>query len=193
MLTRVHADAFSFWSIVLSTLLILLVFVLHNLVQIWVASRYGDPTPYHEEGFTRDPRQYFDMLGLCSFFLLGIGWTPRITLGSAYQYVSKSAEVMIWYSGPLTFLLMALVYNLLSAVFYVTNMRYINISLGTAGCYMVLHALAHLLPIWPLDGGQAALAWGDVRLADGNCFIWLLQRPNGIIKCRARCKVHVVS
>ncbi|MEM6430777.1 MAG: hypothetical protein AAF708_16175 [Deinococcota bacterium] len=164
MLVRSHRDIFSILSIILSIALVILAFVLHNVLQTWLMSRYGNRAPHHQPSFSPQLRHHIDMLGAISLLLLGIGWAKPVTLDPAYQQLSKRLELVIWYSGPAAFLIFALLYNLLSALTSIRGWLYLDISFGTAGYYLLIHVIAHLLPIWLFDGAKGALIWGDRRI-----------------------------
>jgi len=69
-------------------------------------------------------------------------------------------EALVWYSGPLAYLIVALLCYLATVLF----LRFGSVELAQAfaisGDFAILHAVINLFPVFPLDGARAALAWG---------------------------------
>jgi len=131
--------------------------VVHNLVQAWVATRYGDDLPRRMGFLTLDPKVHLDPLGLLFLVLLGFGWPKSVPfrLGGV-----KGAIVAL--SGPVGFLAAGFVYLLLASLLP-QGLGFGPISLGlrVAAATMVLEAAVFLFPVPPLDGARAVSAAGS--------------------------------
>ena len=64
--------------LVISAIVMIIALIFHNVLQSWVASRYGDNNPRFA-GFMRfDPQQQLEPIGVLLLFLLGFGWPKAI-------------------------------------------------------------------------------------------------------------------
>lgn len=152
--------------LVISGVIMVFALILHNIVQTYVASRYGDNSPKFA-GFNRfDPQQQLEPMGVLFLFLLGFGWPKAIPANSRNYRGHGRQEALVWYSGPLTYLAVAFASVLLGSILLASsgNLELFQAFMAAAS-YAVLHAVINLFPVYPLDGARAALAWGnnDVR------------------------------
>ncbi|MGC8967281.1 MAG: site-2 protease family protein [Thermus sp.] len=128
--------------------------VLHNLLQAWLADRYGERAPRWQGFLSLDPRVHLEPLGLLLLVLLGFGWprpVPTRLPGSKGFWVALM--------GPLGFFLAAFLYGLLA--------RFLPYPFGE-GLFvgqrlMLLHAAIYLFPVPPLDGAKALYAVGGLE------------------------------
>jgi Zn-dependent protease len=130
-----------------------------------VASRYGDNSARFS-GFMRfDPQQHLEPFGALFLFLLGFGWPKTIPTNSRNYRGRGRQEALVWYSGPLTYLVVAFICYIVTFIF--NNLTQVQLARAflAAGDFAVVHAVINLFPVFPLDGARAALAWGnaDVR------------------------------
>ena len=150
--------------LVISAIVMVMALILHNMVQTFVAARYGD-TRAKFSGFGKfDPQQQLEPMGVLFLFLLGFGWPKKIPTESR-NYRGKQ-EALVWYSGPLTYLGVALASYLVGAILLQFGGQIQLFSaFVAAGNFAIIHAVINLFPVYPLDGAKAALAWGnaDVR------------------------------
>ncbi|GEM89284.1 MULTISPECIES: site-2 protease family protein [Oceanithermus] len=131
--------------------------VVHNLVQAWLADRYGDALPRRMGFLTLDAKTHLDPLGLLFLALLGFGW-PR----SVPFRLNGSKGLIVALSGPVGFLLAAFVYLLVASLLPRSlGLDQIAFGLQVAAGVMVIEAAVFLFPVPPLDGARAIYAAGS--------------------------------
>ncbi len=150
-------------TLIISFIVMIFALIFHNVAQSWVASRYGDNSPRFSGFMSFDPQQQLEPFGVALLALLGFGWPKTLPVNSR-QYKGKQ-EAIVWYAGPLSYLIVGFVSVLIGSVFLAFNQPALYRSFLIAGSFAVLHAIINLFPVYPLDGARAALAWGnrDVR------------------------------
>lgn len=154
----------NFWNnptvLVISAIVMIMALIFHNMAQAWVAARYGDHSPKLSGYMGFDPQLQLEPFGVLFLFLLGFGWPRAIPVNSRNVRGRGREEAIIWYSGPLTYLLVATVSYLLTVIFLSAGSGELASAFAVAGDLAILHAVINLFPVFPLDGARAALAWG---------------------------------
>lgn len=150
--------------LVISAIVMVMALILHNIVQTYVAARFGD-TRAKFSGFGKfDPQQQLEPYGVLFMFLLGFGWPKTIpTEGRNYR---GNQEAFVWYSGPLTYLVVALLSYIVGVLLgQFGGQQELFQAFAVAGNFAITHAVINVFPVYPLDGAKAALVWGnaDVR------------------------------
>ncbi|CAN5623310.1 membrane protein [soil metagenome] len=147
----------------LAIVAVVMVFALifHNVVQAYVAQRYGDSSPKYAGYMRFDPQGQLEPIGVLLLFILGFGWPKQVPVNSRNVRGRGREEAVIWYSGPAAYLLIAFVCVLAARIFLVTGSLLLYRSFLLAASVAVLHATINLFPVFPLDGAKAALAWGS--------------------------------
>ncbi len=131
--------------------------VMHNLVQAWLADRYGDSLPRRMGFLSLDAKTHLDPLGLLFLALLGFGWPKSVPFR-----LNGSKGLVVALSGPAGFLAAAFVYLLLAALLPpVFALDQIALGLRVAAGVMVIEAAVFLFPVPPLDGARAVYAAGS--------------------------------
>lgn len=151
-------------TLVISAIIMIMALIFHNIVQAYVASRYGDNSARFA-GFMRfDPQQHLEPFGALFLFLLGFGWPKTIPTNSRNYKGRGRQEAWVWYSGPLTYLTVAFVCYIVTFVF--NNLGQVQLARAflAAGDIAIVHAVINLFPVFPLDGARAALAWGNADI-----------------------------
>lgn len=151
--------------LIISAVVMIIALIFHNILQSWVAARYGDSSP-RLAGFMRfDPQQQLEPLGVLFLFLLGFGWPKPIPVNGRNYRGRGRQEALVWYAGPLAYLIVAFLSMLAGTVIVAAGG---NVTLYRAfliaASYAVLHAVINLFPVFPLDGARAALAWGNAEV-----------------------------
>jgi Zn-dependent protease len=136
-------------------------FMFHNIFQTWVASRYGDSTPQMRGFLSFEPQQHINPMGLLLLVLLGFGWPNQITLNSQSFRGKEGQEAMVWYAGPMAYLIVAFACVLLGYTFNSFGNRDLFVSFLHTSQIATLHAIINLFPLLPLDGGYAQIAVGN--------------------------------
>lgn len=149
--------------LVISAIVMIFALMFHNVFQAWVASRFGDNSPRYAGFMSFEPQQHLEPMGVLFLFLLGFGWTrPIATNSRSYR---GNREALVWYAGPLAYLIVAFVSLLISAVFLSLGDANLGRAFAIAGGqFAMLHAVINLFPLYPLDGARAALVWGPPEL-----------------------------
>jgi Zn-dependent protease len=172
---------------------VLFAITVHEVTHGWIASRLGDPTARMLGRLTLNPIKHIDPLGTVLLPLIMMvltqgrfvfGWAKPVPITPQNLRNPKRDMALVALGGPLSNLLMALLWALL--------MR-IAISIGpepgSAGMFLfyvgdagiqinIFLALLNMLPIPPLDGGRVAvgllpgpLSWQLSRLEPYGFFI----------------------
>jgi Zn-dependent protease len=148
-------------DLIIVALVMILALVFHNVFQAYVASRYGDANPRFAGYMSFDIQRHLEPTGVLFLFLLGFGWPQAIPTNSRNYRGRGKQEAVVWYSGPLAYLIVALVASLVAAIFASANSPILARSFILASGTAVIHAVINLFPVFPLDGAKAALAWGN--------------------------------
>jgi Zn-dependent protease len=149
----------------------------HEVAHGWVAKKMGDPTADNLGRLTLNPIKHIDLLG--TIILPGLllitgtgfifGWAKPVPVDA--RYFKKPLRDMAWVAaaGPLSNLLMALLWALLARLGVILNVETISlpmIYMGIAGISINLVLfLINLLPIPPLDGSRILTAFLPPKLA----------------------------
>ena len=152
-------------TLVISAVVMVIALMFHNVFQAWVASRYGDNGPRFSGYMSFDPQQQLEPIGVVFLFLLGFGWPRAIPTNSRNYRGRGRQEAIVWYSGPLAYLIITLLCYLVALIFQNLARQDLALAFVRTGDIATLHAVINLFPVYPLDGAKAALAWGnaDVR------------------------------
>jgi len=151
--------------LIVASLIMVMALIFHNIVQTWVARRFGDLTPTYQ-GFGRfDPQTHLEPIGVFLLLLLGFGWAKQVPVNSRNYAGRGRQEAIVWYSGPAAFLLVATVVWFVAVVLNTAGAGSSLVgAFVVAGNVAILHAVVHLFPVFPLDGARAALAWGSPQV-----------------------------
>jgi len=148
-------------TLVISAVVMVIALMFHNVFQAWVASRYGDNGPRFSGYMSFDPQQQLEPIGVVFLFLLGFGWPRAIPTNSRNYRGRGRQEAIVWYSGPLAYLIIAFLCYLAYAIFFRVGQQSLANAFSATGGIAILHAVINLFPVYPLDGAKAALAWGN--------------------------------
>jgi Zn-dependent protease len=165
VLIRYLQGAYNTTDLIIVSIVMIFALVFHNVAQAWVASRYGDATARFSGFLSFDFQRHLEPIGVLFLFLLGFGWPRPIPTNSRNYRGRGRQEALVWYSGPLAYLLVAFVATLVAAIFAALGSPILARAFILASSVAILHAVINLFPVFPLDGAKAALAWGnpDVR------------------------------
>ena len=148
-------------DLIIVALVMIVALVFHNVLQTYVASRYGDASPRFAGYMKFDLQRQLEPTGVLFLFLLGFGWPQPIPTSSRNYRGRGQQEALVWYSGPLAYLIVAFVSTFIGAIFASAGSPILARSFLLAASVAVLHAVINLFPVFPLDGAKAALAWGN--------------------------------
>jgi len=163
--------------IVVWVLPVIFAITVHEVAHGWVAKLKGDMTAFREGRLSLNPIKHIDPLGtiiLPGILLLtgtGIifGWAKPVPVDG--RYFKKPLQDMAWVAaaGPLSNLMMALMWALLARIGVLVQVEVVSLPLiymGVAGISINLVLfLINLLPIPPLDGGRVLTGFLPPRMA----------------------------
>ena len=177
MLLRTSGDPA---TLLISFAVMIFALIFHNVAQAFMASRYGDQTPRYTGYLSFDFKKHLDPMGVIFLLILGLGWSQNVPVNSRNYPRKGYGEIIVWYSGPAAFFLVAFVSALFAEAFRDANIPVLFEAFYVAALYAVFHGVIHLFPVWPLDGAKAALAWGNRSVRD---FVYKVQSfyPFGFI------------
>ena len=147
--------------LVIASIVMLMALIFHNIAQAWMASRFGDATPRYQGFMAFDPKTHLEPLGVLFLFILGFGWTRQVPVNSRNYGGKGRQEALVWYTGPLAYLLVATVAYVVAFTFLRLESPLLASAFAVTGDVAILHAVINLFPVYPLDGARAALAWGN--------------------------------
>ena len=148
-------------TLVVSAIVMVFALMFHNVFQTWVAGKLGDARPRLGGFGTFEPQQQLEPIGIALLFLLGFGWPKMIPIASRNYGNRGRNEALVWYAGPLSYLIVAFACVLIGAVFEASGQPPLRASFNAAAGFAVLHAVINLFPVFPLDGAMGALAIGN--------------------------------
>jgi Zn-dependent protease len=146
---------------IVSVIILVFSVILHEVAHGYMADYLGDPTARREGRLTLNPVPHIDMYGSIIIPLslalmqapILFGWAKPVPY-NPYNIRHKAGEVLVAAAGPLTNLLLALVFGVLIRVglgegdALVSSMLYSVVSIN------VLLTVFNLIPIPPLDGSK---------------------------------------
>ena len=165
-------------SMLLSLPIILLSLSVHETAHGYMAYRLGDPTARNLGRLTLNPLKHLDPMGFICMLLAGFGWANPVPINSRYFRKPRRDIALVGVAGPLSNLLLALVFLLLLRFigfgWLVTlplrtqlqaNLVYFTVLFLYYGVYMnVTLAVFNLLPVPPLDGSRIFYVFLPPRL-----------------------------
>jgi len=147
-------------------IIIILIFsvILHELAHGYSALMLGDPTAKYSGRLTLNPLKHIDPFGsvilpLILYILPGsliFGWAKPVPYNPYNLRNQKWGEAIVAISGPLTNILIALVFGLIirfGVSFSLVSDAFVNLSSIIVIMNIVL-AIFNLVPIPPLDGSK---------------------------------------
>ena len=100
---------------------ILVAFTFHEFAHAWMADRLGDKTPKLQGRLSLNPFVHIDIFGFIMILLFKFGWAkPVQTNPSAYKNYYKD-DLKVSIAGPVANFLVAVVFTLISVIFYFIN------------------------------------------------------------------------
>src|SRR5690606_33215871 len=93
--------------VVIGVIVMLAALIFHNIFQTWVAARLGDHSPRLAGFGAFEPARHLDGFGVILLLILGFGWPRQIPVNS--RNYRRRQEAIVWYSGPVAYLLVSFV------------------------------------------------------------------------------------
>ena len=159
-------------SLLLSVPIIFLALSVHETAHGYVAYKLGDPTARSLGRLTLNPIKHIDPLGFVCMLVAGFGWAKPVPINSRYFKKPKRDMALTALAGPLSNLLLAVVFALLlkgvallwnvfpPSAEITFNIYMWSIELISIGIRMnVVFAVFNMLPVPPFDGSRIFLTF----------------------------------
>lgn len=158
-------------QLLLCLLIILLSLSLHETAHGYVAYKLGDPTAHSLGRLTLNPLRHLDPIGFLCMLLFGFGWAKPVPINTRYFKHPKRDMALTGVAGPLSNLLLAMVFTLLLKIADATlmNIGYHSEITAQMASYLMIFlflgiqlnvglAIFNLIPLPPLDGSRVFYA-----------------------------------
>ena len=142
---------------------LLVCFPVHECAHAWTADRLGDSTGRQRGRISLNPFRHLDYMGTISILLIGVGYAKPVPVNTGRFRHRKRDYALMALAGPVSNLLMAVVFLLILRAIAFSSMledyKQLTIGLLTYAAYInVSLAVFNLLPIPPLDGSRVITA-----------------------------------
>jgi len=92
-------------------------FTVHEVAHAYCSYKLGDPTAKNMGRLTLNPLKHLDILGTIMLLLFGFGWAKPVPINPLYYDDRKRGTMLVSIAGPLSNILMALVFSFPMAYF----------------------------------------------------------------------------
>ena len=142
---------------------LLVCFPVHECAHAWTADRLGDSTGRQRGRISLNPFRHLDYMGTISILLIGVGYAKPVPVNTGRFRNRKRDYALTALAGPVSNLLMAVVFLLILRAIGFSSMpedyKQLTMRLLTYAAYInVSLAVFNLLPIPPLDGSRVITA-----------------------------------
>lgn len=140
------------------------VFPVHEYAHAWMATRLGDNTARLSGRLTLNPMAHLSPMGTIMMFLFGFGYAKPVPVNIRNFKNRKRDFALTALAGPVSNLLMALIYGFIANLFIyfdtgTSSILHIAILfMQYAAMINVYLAVFNLIPIPPLDGSRILTA-----------------------------------
>ncbi len=156
-------------SFLLSLPIVLLSLSVHETAHGYIAYKLGDPTANSLGRLTLNPAKHIDPIGFICMVLVGFGWAKPVPINTRYFKKPKRDMALTAAAGPVSNLILALIFAILLRVEIELAPRFVTDQLSY-NIFMWLNtflflgvrlnislAVFNLIPIPPFDGSRIFL------------------------------------
>ncbi len=131
---------------------------IHEFAHGYIADKLGDPTPRRDGRLTLNPFAHLDLWGSVCLVLCGFGWAKPVVVNPFNLRNRKGNMALVALAGPVSNLLMCLLFVGLTKVVTLFTVTAVTSILGivflTIAQVNLSLAIFNLLPVPPLDGSK---------------------------------------
>ena len=151
---------------VIIAIVALIAITFHELAHGYTAYLLGDNTAKERGRLTLNPIKHIDPFGLIALIVAHIGWAKPVPINPMNFKSRKSGTILVSIAGPLTNILLALVFAVFFRIIYNPYVSNYPIDLFLFyGIYLNIGlALFNLLPFPPLDGSKIFASLLPIKL-----------------------------
>lgn len=144
---------------------LLLSLSVHEFAHAYIAYKLGDESQKIRGRLTLFPLAHIDIIGFISIALFGFGWGKPVLVDDTKFKNKKRDNMLVSIAGPLSNILLAIVFTALFKIFYVTDLfGFANVNLEvTTNIFQMMYnvislnivfAIFNMIPIPPFDGAR---------------------------------------
>ncbi len=147
------------FTLLITIFILVMSVVLHELSHGYVAELLGDPTPRNQGRLTVNPLKHLELFGsvivpiITSIAGMTFGWAKPVQWNPYNVKNRRVGEFLISLAGPLSNILIALVFGLIIRAGLISSVSFIGIASYIVAINITL-AIFNLIPIPPLDGSK---------------------------------------
>lgn len=147
---------------------------IHEFAHAYIADRLGDPTAKLLGRVTLNPKAHLDPMGTILLLIAGFGWGKPVPFDARNLSNPKRDAAIISFAGPLSNIILALLFSLVFRV--VGGNGLVGIFLQLTVQYNLVLAIFNLIPVHPLDGFKVVNGFLPRELS----YQWLQMAPYGM-------------